>query len=123
MLAGSKGAQPDADAHVVHFVPFDPVHKRSEATVRDARGEFKVTKGAPQVIMALCGDLGSARPQVDAAIDTFAARGYRSLGVARSRDGEAWQMLGVLSLYDPPRSRTRRRPSKPREQWASRSRW
>ena len=103
VLAGSKGALPDADAHVEHFVPFDPVHKRSEATVRGARGEFKVTKGAPQVIMALCGDLGSARPQVDAAIDTFAARGYRSLGVARSNDGQAWQLLGVLSLYDPPR--------------------
>jgi H+-transporting ATPase len=103
VLASAKGALPDADAHVEHFVPFDPVHKRSEATVRGTRGEFKVTKGAPQVIMALCGDLGASRPQVDAAIDTFAARGYRSLGVARSRDGEAWQLLGVLSLYDPPR--------------------
>ena len=103
VLAGSKGAQPDAGARVEHFVPFDPVHKRSEATVRDARGEFKVTKGAPQVIMALCGDLGSVRTEVDAAIDTFAARGYRSLGVARSSDGEVWQLLGVLSLYDPPR--------------------
>ncbi len=103
VLAGSKGAQPDAGARVEHFVPFDPVHKRSEATVRGARGEFKVTKGAPQVIMALCGDLGSVRTEVDAAIDTFAARGYRSLGVARSSDGEVWQLLGVLSLYDPPR--------------------
>ena len=34
------------------FVPFDPVGKRTEATVRDRQGQtFKVTKGAPQVIL------------------------------------------------------------------------
>ncbi len=103
VLAGLKGVNPDARAQIVHFMPFDPVHKRSEATVRDASGEFKVTKGAPQVVMALCADLGNARAQIDAAIDAFAARGYRALGIARARSGGAWQLLGILSLYDPPR--------------------
>ena len=102
VLAGVKGTRPDA-ATVVHFVPFDPVHKRSEATIRDSNGEFKATKGAPQVIMALCGDLGEARPQVDAAIDAFAARGFRSLGVARADGDGTWKLLGILPLYDPPR--------------------
>ena len=64
---------------------------------------FRVTKGAPQVVMALCADLRSARGQIDAAIDAFAARGYRSLGVARARSDGSWQLLGILSLYDPPR--------------------
>jgi H+-transporting ATPase len=33
---------------VVHFQPFDPVHKRTEATVKGAdEKEFKATKGAP----------------------------------------------------------------------------
>ncbi len=37
---------------VVHFTPFDPVHKRTEATVKAKDGKtFKVTKGAPQVIL------------------------------------------------------------------------
>ncbi len=103
VLAGLKGVKPDARAQIVHFMPFDPVHKRSEATVRDASGEFRVTKGAPQVVMALCADLRSARGQIDAAIDAFAARGYRSLGVARARSDGSWQLLGILSLYDPPR--------------------
>ncbi len=103
VLEGLKGVKADARAQIVHFVPFDPVHKRSEATVRDAGGEFKVTKGAPQVVMALCADLGRTRPQIDAAIDAFAARGYRSLGVARARGDGSWQLLGILSLYDPPR--------------------
>jgi H+-transporting ATPase len=40
---------------------------------------------------------------VDKAVNEFAARGFRSLGVARA-DGEgAWQFLGVLPLFDPPR--------------------
>ncbi len=103
VFAGLKDVKPDGRAAVVHSVPFDPVHKRSEATVRDAASEFKVTKGAPQVIMALCSDLGSIRAPVDAAIDAFATRGYRSLGVARTRSDGSWQLLGILPLYDPPR--------------------
>jgi H+-transporting ATPase len=103
VLAGSKARPKGAGERVVHFVPFDPVHKRSEATVCDSSGEFKVTKGAPQVIMALCGDLGGAAAQVDAAIDAFAARGYRSLGVAKTQLDGTWGLLGILSLYDPPR--------------------
>jgi len=43
------------------------------------------------------------KPAVDKAVNDFAARGFRSLGVARA-DGEGqWQFLGVLPLFDPPR--------------------
>lgn len=36
----------------LQFVPFDPVHKRTESSIRDAANKtFRVTKGAPQVIM------------------------------------------------------------------------
>ena len=37
------------------FVPFDPVKKRTEATIQTTGGKtFKVSKGAPQVIFELC---------------------------------------------------------------------
>jgi H+-transporting ATPase len=86
------------------FVPFDPVGKRTEATIEQTNGPaFKVTKGAPQVIQRLCGLTGSAAESVTHSVDDFAERGYRTLGVARSNDGDAWQFLGLLSLYDPPR--------------------
>ncbi|HET9030157.1 MAG TPA: plasma-membrane proton-efflux P-type ATPase [Candidatus Aquilonibacter sp.] len=88
---------------VVRFVPFDPVHKRSEATVHNGSASYNVTKGAPQVVMSLCSDLGDAHADVDAAIDAFATRGYRSLGVARRDSDGSWRLLGILSLYDPPR--------------------
>jgi H+-transporting ATPase len=89
---------------VVHFQPFDPVHKRTEATVKSKDGgTFKVTKGAPQVILALCADSGQAGPAVGRAVDEFAARGFRSLGVARAEGDGKWRFRGVLPLFDPPR--------------------
>ena len=87
-----------------HFQPFDPVHKRTEATVKDKDGKtFKVTKGAPQVILALAADAAEVKSAVDQAVNAFAARGFRSLGVARADGDGDWQFLGVLPLFDPPR--------------------
>jgi H+-transporting ATPase len=91
-------------AGVVGFTPFDPVSKRSEARVRGADGgEFRVSKGAPQAILGLMEGGEEAARGVREAIDGFAARGFRSLGVARADGPGAWRMLGVLPLFDPPR--------------------
>jgi H+-transporting ATPase len=88
----------------VHFVPFDPVHKKTESTVRDPDGRtLMATKGAPQVITELCNldqdTLGQARKVVD----ELAAKGYRTLGVARSENSGPWEFMGILPLLDPPR--------------------
>jgi H+-transporting ATPase len=86
------------------FVPFDPVHKRTEATVRDGQGKtFKVTKGAPQIIMELCHLEGDIKAKSQQHVDELASKGYRTLGVARTDNGDAWQFLGILPLFDPPR--------------------
>ncbi len=104
VLGGLKGDQALKGYQVVHFQPFDPVHKRTEATVEGADGEqFKVAKGAPQVILALSANAGEVKPAVDKAVNEFAARGFRSLGVARAEGGGPWRFLGVLPLFDPPR--------------------
>ena len=87
-----------------HFQPFDPVHKRTEAAVTDPDGKpFKVTKGAPQVILALSANAAEVKSAVDGAVNEFATRGFRSLGVARADGDGKWQLLGVLPLFDPPR--------------------
>ena len=89
---------------VTHFQPFDPVHKRTEATVQAADGTtFKVAKGAPQVIQAMAENAASVKDAVDQAVDDFARRGFRALGVARADGDGTWQLLGVLALFDPPR--------------------
>ncbi|MEJ2642309.1 MAG: plasma-membrane proton-efflux P-type ATPase [Desulfosarcinaceae bacterium] len=93
---------------VVHFQPFDPVHKRTEAVVEAADGKvFKVTKGAPQVILELSANVGQVKPAVEKAVNEFAARGFRSLGVARAEPDGHWEFMGVLPLFDPPRDDAR----------------
>ena len=79
------------DYQVVHFQPFDPVHKRTEATVKTAQGkQFKVAKGAPQVILQMSTNAEEVKASVDKAVNEFAVRGFRSLGVARSdHDGRS----------------------------------
>ncbi len=104
VLGGLKDKDALKPYQVLHFTPFDPVHKRTEATVKAADGgTFKVTKGAPQIIQALASNAGAVQGALDKAIDDFAARGFRALGVARADGDGKWRLLGVLPLFDPPR--------------------
>jgi H+-transporting ATPase len=104
VLKGVKDQETLKTYQIGHFTPFDPVHKRTEADVKDKDGKsFKVTKGAPQVILALAANAGQVTGAVQKAVDGFAARGFRSLGVARADGGGPWQVVGVLPLFDPPR--------------------
>ncbi len=104
VLGGLKDKEALKAYEVVHFQPFDPVHKRTEAAVKAKDGKtFKVTKGAPQVILELSANAGQVKPAVEKAVNEFAARGFRSLGVARAEGDGPWQFLGVLPLFDPPR--------------------
>ncbi len=104
VLGGLKDKDAMKGYQVLHFQPFDPVHKRTEATIKGSDGkEFKVSKGAPQVILQLSANAGQVKNAVDNAVNEFAARGFRSLGVARAGGDGQWQFLGVLPLFDPPR--------------------
>ena len=104
VLGGLKDDQALKPYQVGHFQPFDPVHKRTEAEIKGLDGKaFKVTKGAPQVILALSANAEEVKSAVDQAVNEFAARGFRSLGVARAEGDGKWQFLGVLPLFDPPR--------------------
>jgi H+-transporting ATPase len=105
VLTGVKETARLKAYRTLHFQPFDPVHKRTEATVKSASGKtFKVTKGAPQVILKIAANAPKVRSSVERAVNEFATRGFRSLGVARTDDRGAWQFLGVLPLFDPPRT-------------------
>ena len=104
VLGGLKDKAALTPFSVTHFMPFDPVHKRTEATLKAADGStFKVTKGAPQVILTLSANAAAVKDRFDKAVNDFAARGFRALGVARADGDGQWQLLGVLPLFDPPR--------------------
>jgi H+-transporting ATPase len=87
------------------FTPFDPVTKRTEATVRDADGrELTVAKGAPQAIVDLAKAPSDLAAKVRDTVAALAAKGNRALAVARSEDGgKTWSLLGILPMFDPPR--------------------
>ncbi|RLA21245.1 MAG: plasma-membrane proton-efflux P-type ATPase, partial [Gammaproteobacteria bacterium] len=90
--------------HQQHFMPFDPVQKRTEVTLKSDEGEnFKVSKGAPQVVLDLCHPDDSMRERAEKTVNEFALKGYRALGVAKTDEEGRWIFLGILSLFDPPR--------------------
>ena len=104
VLGGMKGKDAMKGYKVSHFMPFDPVHKRTEAEVEDSDGKtFKVTKGAPQVIVDLTAITGKVKTEIEKAVTEFASHGYRSLGVAKTKSDGKWEFVGVIPLYDPPR--------------------
>ncbi|MCP5426539.1 MAG: plasma-membrane proton-efflux P-type ATPase [Gammaproteobacteria bacterium] len=104
VIGGLPDAQSLATYQPVQFTPFDPVGKRTEAVIRDAQGHtFKVTKGAPQVVLQLCQADSETRDRAERLVDESAAKGFRTLGVARADEGDRWVFLGILPLFDPPR--------------------
>jgi len=108
VIGGVKDDKALKAFQVLHFQPFDPVHKRTEATVKGPDGkQFYVAKGAPQVILGMATNAGDVKPAVEKAVNEFAGRGFRSLGVARADQENQWQIVGVLPMFDPPREQAK----------------
>ncbi|KAL3528527.1 hypothetical protein ACH5RR_007849 [Cinchona calisaya] len=110
MLGDPKEAR--ANIEEVHFLPFNPVDKRTAITYIDADGNwYRASKGAPEQIVNLCQDKIEIQKKVHAIIDKFAERGLRSLAVAfqevpeksKESPGGPWVFCGLLPLFDPPR--------------------
>ncbi len=88
----------------LHFLPFDPVKKRTEAEIKAHPDQtFKVSKGAPQVILNLCTPDEETLKRANQTVNEFALKGYRALGVAKTDESGRWLFLGILPLFDPPR--------------------
>ena len=89
VIGGVKDDKALKSYQVLHFQPFDPVHKRTEATVKGGDGkQFFVAKGAPQVILEMSTNKDEVKSAVEKAVNEFAGRGFRSLGVARADEEE-----------------------------------
>ncbi|KAN0064785.1 hypothetical protein ACQY0O_001842 [Thecaphora frezii] len=87
------------------FTPFDPVSKRITAEVEKDGKQYIAAKGAPNAILKLCSPDAETAAQYRKVAADFASRGFRSLGVAMNSDGQ-WKLLGLLPMFDPPRSDT-----------------
>jgi len=103
VLKGLTDDQMLTSSEILTFRPFDPVRKYAEAEVQQGEQQFRVAKGATQVIVALCEAGGEMAERIHKATDELATRGYRTLGVARTDSDGHWRFLGLLPLFDPPR--------------------
>jgi H+-transporting ATPase len=95
------------------FMPFDPMVKRTEATIEGPEGKFKVTKGATHIILELCSNKDAIHHEVEAKVTEYGMRGIRCMAVARTEPKpelaakDDWIFIGVLTFLDPPRFDTK----------------
>ncbi len=96
---------------VLEFTPFDPVSKKVTSIVQSPRGERMIcVKGAPATIIQMVSKAGAVQEDIandyNDMVAEFARRGFRSLGVARKRGEDPWELLGIMPCSDPPRHDT-----------------
>lgn len=103
--AGARGIRPDG-CRQLSYLPFNPASRRTEAAAEIGHKQYRIAKGAPQVILKLCGGLNpQTEKEADNAVGEFSSRGCRTIAVAvgGGPEGENFQLAGLLALSDPPR--------------------
>ena len=85
------------------FIPFDPKTRRTEALLRNKDQEFRVMKGAVNIVAQACGLDGNAIKELENRVEEFAKKGYRTLAVARTGVRNEPELVGLAMLYDMPR--------------------
>ncbi len=102
--AKSSGLMPSYD-NQIRFIPFSPETKRTEAVIMDQGKEITIMKGAVPTILDLCenSDMDSSMSEaVNQTDNAFSEKGFRSLAVAVTADGQT-HFVGLLAIADPPR--------------------
>merc|ERR1719284_2259181 len=99
------------------YLPFDPIIKRTEGTVKDTSGKinagqkFKTSKGAPQVLLKLVSEAGGCdaalKAKIEKDVEALGARGIRAIAVAKTDEQGVGRMMGLLTFLDPPRPDTK----------------
>ena len=89
---------------ITDFTPFEPATKRTQAKVETPGGMITVTKGAPQVLAAMCPGI-NVNDVMEKARE-LSLRGYRTIAVAVN-DGTNWKFSGLIPMHDPPRDDSR----------------
>ena len=85
------------------FTPFDPTTRRTEAVIKENGKEFKVMKGAVHAVVHTCGYDEKTALDMEKQVEEFAAKGYRTLAVAKIAAGKKPKIVGLVALYDLPR--------------------
>ncbi|MEM3693237.1 MAG: plasma-membrane proton-efflux P-type ATPase [Candidatus Bathyarchaeia archaeon] len=87
-----------------NFTPFDSKTRRTEALVLKDNKEFGVMKGAVNVVALACRLDERAIRELEAKMNEFAIKGYRTLAVAKTEERQNQpKLVGLVTLYDMPR--------------------
>ena len=112
-------AKARAGIKLLDFKPFNPIDKRTEITYREeSTGKLKrATKGMAGIIIDLCTRNKTEKVEdlLEADVEDYASRGLRALAVAYeelsgddpSAEGNGFELVGLLAIYDPPREDTK----------------
>ncbi len=103
--ANNLGVNHAADKQI-EYTPFNPAIRRTEAVVASGDNQYRVVKGAAQVIIPMCKGVDSALlDMANNSIQEFSKKGYRTIAVAKSENGkfDDLKLAGLLPLADPPR--------------------
>lgn len=87
----------------ISFAPFDAKNRRTEAVVEQSGQRFRVMKGAVRTVAEACGLQPPAIEALEARVSESALKGYRTLAVARGPETGSPGLVGLVTLYDPPR--------------------
>jgi plasma-membrane proton-efflux P-type ATPase len=87
----------------VSFAPFDAKNRRTEAVAEQDGQRLRVMKGAVETVAQACGLQPPAIEALEARVSESALKGYRTLAVARGPETGALALVGLVTLYDPPR--------------------
>ncbi len=101
-LANDQNLKTDAFTQK-NFVPFDAAARKTEATVQKGALEFRVMKGAVKATAAACGFSKGETVSLELQMQEYAAKGFRTLAVAKAETKSQPQLVGLVALYDLPR--------------------
>jgi len=87
----------------ISFAPFDATNRRTEAVVEQNGQRLRVMKGAVRTVAEACGLQHPAIEALEARVSESALKGYRTLAVARGPEAGTPALLGLVTLFDPPR--------------------
>ncbi len=87
----------------ISFAPFDAKNRRTEAVVEQNSQRLRAMKGAVRTIAQACGLTPAAIEALEGRVAEAALKGYRTLAVARGPETGAPALVGLVTLYDPPR--------------------
>jgi plasma-membrane proton-efflux P-type ATPase len=87
----------------ISFAPFDATSRRTEAVVEQHGQRLRVMKGAVRTVAEACAVPPAEVAALESRVGDAANKGYRTLAVARGPEQGVCALVGLVTLYDPPR--------------------